>query len=133
MSPCWQADITLQTGSKSVIRSLDHIHKVKSRERNCVPESPQQRPCLYNTEWSGFSGLKEGQSTVPHPERLMKPCAVTTPWILCNYQKRKMASPFQAAGCHNPALCKSPSTFAHKWICTSPPNAAQSPCVCSGI
>ncbi|MED6259565.1 hypothetical protein ATANTOWER_025359 [Ataeniobius toweri] len=61
MSPCWQADITLQTGSKSVIRSLDHIHKVKSRERNCVPESPQQRPCLYNTEWSGFSGLKEGQ------------------------------------------------------------------------
>ncbi|MEQ2282210.1 hypothetical protein AMECASPLE_038174 [Ameca splendens] len=26
MSLCWQADITLQTGSKSVIRSGDHMH-----------------------------------------------------------------------------------------------------------
>ncbi|MEQ2284264.1 hypothetical protein AMECASPLE_019786, partial [Ameca splendens] len=30
-------------------------------EANCVKESSQQRPRLYNTEWSSFPGLKEGQ------------------------------------------------------------------------
>ncbi|MEQ2312847.1 hypothetical protein AMECASPLE_035416, partial [Ameca splendens] len=58
MSLCRQTDIILQTGSKSVIRSCDHI---QSTEANCVPESSQQRPCLYEAEWSSFPGLKEGQ------------------------------------------------------------------------
>ncbi|MED6290636.1 hypothetical protein CHARACLAT_015191 [Characodon lateralis] len=61
MSPCWQADITLQTGTRSVIRSRDHIHKIKSTEANCVPESSQHTTCLYNAEWSAFPSLKEGQ------------------------------------------------------------------------
>ncbi|KAK5617420.1 hypothetical protein CRENBAI_006368 [Crenichthys baileyi] len=34
---------------------------VESTEANCVPESSQQRPCLYDAEWSGFPSLKEGQ------------------------------------------------------------------------
>ncbi|KAK5601633.1 hypothetical protein CRENBAI_022905, partial [Crenichthys baileyi] len=61
MSLCRQTDITLQTGSKSVIQSRDHLHYVKSTEANCVPESSQQRPCFYNAEWNSFPGLKEGQ------------------------------------------------------------------------
>ncbi|KAK5620459.1 hypothetical protein CRENBAI_023618 [Crenichthys baileyi] len=28
---------------------------------NCVPEFSQQRPCLYDAEWSSFPRLKEGQ------------------------------------------------------------------------
>ncbi|MEQ2293776.1 hypothetical protein AMECASPLE_037017 [Ameca splendens] len=71
------------TGSESVIRSRDHMHKLSTNESlfvypvfihekgklrykhcltfslrpaeaNCVPESSLQRCCLYEAEWSSF-------------------------------------------------------------------------------
>ncbi|KAK5608415.1 hypothetical protein CRENBAI_026055 [Crenichthys baileyi] len=38
---------------------------MQSTEANCVPESSQQRPCLYNAEWSSFS-RPEGGTTGPY-------------------------------------------------------------------
>ncbi|KAK5599860.1 hypothetical protein CRENBAI_014839 [Crenichthys baileyi] len=36
-------------------------YNMRSTEVNCVIDSSQQRPRLYDAEWSGFPGLKEGQ------------------------------------------------------------------------
>ncbi|MEQ2286840.1 hypothetical protein AMECASPLE_006511 [Ameca splendens] len=36
-----------------------------STEANCVPESSQQRPCLYDAKWSSFSQSEE-RTTGPH-------------------------------------------------------------------
>ncbi|KAK5612600.1 hypothetical protein CRENBAI_010856, partial [Crenichthys baileyi] len=33
----------------------DFLHPLQSTESNCVIESSQQRPCLYNVEWSSLS------------------------------------------------------------------------------
>ncbi|MED6253485.1 hypothetical protein ATANTOWER_031058 [Ataeniobius toweri] len=85
---------TLQTGSKGVLGSRDHMHKLSTKESlfvfrysfmkrgklrykhcltfslrpaeaNCVPVNSLQRRSLYEAEWSGFPGLK-GRQQEPH-------------------------------------------------------------------
>ncbi|MEQ2287330.1 hypothetical protein AMECASPLE_011208 [Ameca splendens] len=95
MSLCWQTDINSSTGSESVIRSRDHMHKLSTNESlfvflvfihkkgtlrykhcltfslrpaeaNCVPESSLKRRGLYEAEWSGFPSLKGQQESHHH-------------------------------------------------------------------
>ncbi|KAK5611245.1 hypothetical protein CRENBAI_020074 [Crenichthys baileyi] len=54
---------------------------------NCVPESSQQKPCLYNAEWSSFPGLKEGQQ-----DRITMVTAVT-----CSLAGRQSEPPHPTA------------------------------------
>ncbi|KAK5621980.1 hypothetical protein CRENBAI_013403, partial [Crenichthys baileyi] len=45
----------------SLTAQVIKLFSLRSTEANCVLGSSQQRPCLYNAEWSSFPGLKEGQ------------------------------------------------------------------------
>ncbi|MEQ2289934.1 hypothetical protein AMECASPLE_038334, partial [Ameca splendens] len=40
---CWQTDITLQTGSKSVIRSRDHMQQRSSPNESGFPPQPGKK------------------------------------------------------------------------------------------
>ncbi|MEQ2308109.1 hypothetical protein AMECASPLE_024782 [Ameca splendens] len=60
---------------------------LRSTEANCVPESSQQRQCLYDAEWSSFPGLKKGQQ-----DRITVSTAVT-----CSLASRQNEPPHPTA------------------------------------
>ncbi|MEQ2313113.1 hypothetical protein AMECASPLE_038236 [Ameca splendens] len=58
-----------------------------SLQKQTVPEITQQRPCLYNAEWSGFPGLKEGQ----------RDCITVVTAVMCSLAGRQSEPPYLTA------------------------------------